>query len=307
MLINIFGRRGSGKTTTIRYQLKDCRPPILIVDVLGNFENKEFLKQRLPWEVEQATELDEALEKIVRYSKGEYSKKELARMPGGKFTLNLKTSDPTTAADYFSAAIWAHEDASGKPLGGTLILDEVDSIDIEEGSCFDEYIRYGRNHHGDLITGCRRPAELSRNITAGANKFYCFQTHEFRDIDYFRANVFGDRAEELAHLPDFHGLYLNYDTKRIGKYLINRQGAIYHLSETPLRSQGSDAFGETGETLAPREDLENHDRPSRVGSVRRKFHLDRDHRASQAAPGSRGDLTSPGTRAQPNPATRGKP
>lgn len=146
-------------------------------------------------------------------------------MPGGKFTLNLKTSDPATAADYFSAAIWEMK-------GGTLVLDEVDSIRMEEGSCFDEYIRYGRNHSGDLLTGCRRPAELSRNITAAANKFYCFQTHEYRDIEYFRAQVFGDRAEELMTLPQFHGLFMDYDAKLTGKYLINRQGAIYHQGET---------------------------------------------------------------------------
>src|SRR4051812_5173166 len=183
MVINFFGRRGSGKTTTIRYQLKDCRPPVVIVDVLGNFENKEFQRQGLPWEIEQSLDLEDAIRKLALYTRGGYRKK-TAQMPGGKFVLNLKTSDPATAADYFSAAIWEMN-------GGTLVLDEVDAIGMEEGSCFDEFIRYGRNHHGDLITGCRRPAELSRNITAAANKFYCFQTHEFRDIEYFRSNVFG--------------------------------------------------------------------------------------------------------------------
>lgn len=225
MVINFFGRRGSGKTTTIRYQLKDCRPPVLIVDVLGNFDTPKFQEQGLPWEPAQCSDISEAILLIKDYKNGKIPKKEIEKMPGGKFTLNLKTSDPGAAADYFSAAIWEIN-------GGTLVLDEVDAIRMEEGSCFDEYIRYGRNHHGDLITGCRRPAELSRNITAAANKFYCFQTHEYRDIEYFRAQVFGESSERLMTLPQFHGMFMNYDNRLTGTFHIDRQGRIYHIEET---------------------------------------------------------------------------
>lgn len=224
MVINIFGRRGSGKTTTIRYQLKDCRPPILIVDVLGNFQASQFHAQGLPWEVAETDDLEEAILLLKDYQNGKIPKRDLARMPGGKFTLNLKTSDPGSGADYFSAAIWEIN-------GGTLVLDEVDSIRMEEGSCFDEFIRYGRNHHGDLLTGCRRPAELSRNITAAANKFYCFQTHEYRDIEYFRAQVFGDSAEGLMTLPPYNGMFMNFDERKTGTFCIDRQGRVFHTGE----------------------------------------------------------------------------
>lgn len=224
MVINFFGRRGSGKTTTIRYQLKDCRPPVLIVDVLGNFNSEQFHAQGLPWDVYETDDLQEAILVIKDYKNGKFSKKDLARMPGGKFCLNLRTSDPSTGADYFSAAIWEIN-------GGTLVLDEVDAVRMEEGSCFDEYIRYGRNHAGDLLTGCRRPAELSRNITAAANKFYCFSTHEYRDIEYFRAQVFGDSAERLMTLPPYNGMFMDYDSRLTGTFLIDRQGRIYHSEE----------------------------------------------------------------------------
>lgn len=208
MVINFFGRRGSGKTTTIRGQLSDCREPVVIVDVLGNFDDEEFF---------QTDDLSDALTAIEHYV-GEPDK--------APAIICLKTSNPTTAAEYLCASIWEIN-------GGTLILDEVDSIRIKEGSCFDEFIRYGRNHHGDLLTGCRRPAELDRNITAAANKFYCFQTHELRDIEYFRS-IFGDRAFELMKVEKYSGLFIDYDREIEGTFYIDINGTIYHTSEVPI-------------------------------------------------------------------------
>lgn len=208
MVINFFGRRGSGKTTTIRGQLEDCRPPVLIVDVLGNFDDPSFIHSQ---------DLPSLIQQIKKYYQGQKERKVFC----------LKTSDPTLAADYLSSVIW-HAN------GGTLILDEVDSIRYTDGSCFDEYIRYGRNHKGDLITGCRRPAELNRNITAAANKFYCFQTHEWRDIEFFRNSIFGDNAELLIKLEKFNGLFIDHDRGITGTFCIDPAGKIYHTSETTV-------------------------------------------------------------------------
>lgn len=206
MVINFFGRRGSGKTTAIKGQLKDCRPPVVIVDVLGNFDNPAFI---------QTNDLRQCILEIKKFHLAEKAGK-----PPPQKIINLKTSQATVAADYLSACIWEIN-------GGTLILDEVDSIRMTEGSCFDEFIRYGRNHSGDLLTGCRRPAELDRNITAAANKFYCFQTHEYRDIEYF-SQVFGENAEQLMNLPQYSGLYLDYDAQEQGKFKIDIEGNIFH-------------------------------------------------------------------------------
>lgn len=216
MVINFFGRRGSGKTTTIRGNLKYCRPPIIVIDVLGNFHEENFI---------QCNSIEEALDEIQRYttSSGYHKYRHRAGQP----IIVVKTGNPALAADYVSAAIW-------KINGGTLVLDEVDAIRFKEGSCFDEYIRYGRNHNGDLLTGCRRPAELDRNITAAANKFYCFSTHEFRDIEYFTQSVFGDRALQLQGMPKFSGLYIDYDKHITGTFQIDPLGNIYHTSEEKL-------------------------------------------------------------------------
>lgn len=203
MVINFFGRRGCGKTTTIRGNLKYMRRPVVIIDILGNYDDEEFF---------QTENLQECIDAISECVDSDYQKKQV---------IVLKTSDPTLAADYIAASIWKAE-------GGTLVLDEVDSIRISDGSCFDQYIRYGRNHNGDLITGCRRPAELDKNITAAADKFYCYQTHEIRDIEYFEACIFGDKAMELAHMEDYSGIFMDYKSKTQGKFKIDISGNIYH-------------------------------------------------------------------------------
>lgn len=210
MVINVFGRRGAGKTTLIRGNLKDMRPPVIIIDVLGNFDECGI----------QVDDLSECITQIQEY----FEKRKSALEP---FVITIKTADPTTACNYLSAVIWEMN-------GGTLVLDEVDSIDVEGGSCFDQFIRYGRNHYGDLITGCRRPAELDRNITAAANKFYCFGTHEFRDIEYFRASVFGDKAFELQRLPKYHGLFLDHDSNTVGTFYIDPSGKVFHTEENSV-------------------------------------------------------------------------
>ena len=81
----------------------------------------------------------------------------------------------------------------------------------------------------DIITGCRRPAEISRNITAGANKIFVFQTQEPRDIDYFESTVLGSEAEKLINLAQFHGLFVDYDKRVTGKYNIDKDGRVYIL------------------------------------------------------------------------------
>jgi len=81
-----------------------------------------------------------------------------------------------------------------------------------------------------LLTGCRRPAEISRNITAGANRLYLFRTQEPRDIEYFRS-IIGDRAFELMDVPQYSGLYLDYDSQEIGRFRIDEKGEVFILSK----------------------------------------------------------------------------
>jgi hypothetical protein len=214
MVINFFGRRGSGKTTVIKGQLQDCKPPIVIIDYLGNFQD-----------VENAIQTDKISAAILKI-KEEYPK--LSK--NNKLIINLKTYDYDLAADYMSAVLW-------ECRGGTLILDEVDGIDMSDAPCFEQIIRYGRNAGPNdgvhIITGCRRPAELSKNITAAANKFYCFQTHEPRDMDYF-SELFGDDAYQLLTMPPHTGLFLDYDKNTVGRFRVDTNGYIFHTQEVSV-------------------------------------------------------------------------
>jgi len=227
MVINFFGRRGSGKTTVIKGQLKDCKPPIVIIDYLGNFQD-------IPGVI-QTNKISECILKLQEY----IPKRSLQN----KLIINLKTHDYNLAADYLSAALW-------ECRGGTLILDEVDGIDMSDAPCFEQIIRYGRNAGPNdgvhIITGCRRPAELSKNITAAANKFYCFQTHEPRDMDYF-GELFGKRAYELLTMPPHTGLFLDYDKNITGRFTVDSSGNIYHATEVCVNQTGT-ISPETGDS-----------------------------------------------------------
>lgn len=204
MLINFFGKRGSGKTTVIKGQLDDCHGPVVVIDILGNFNEPKYV---------QTDDLSECILLVKDYlDTHDKSDKEKIFV--------LKTADPNMAVEYMSAVLWHAQ-------GGTLILDEVDEFSVHEAPCFDQLIRYGRNKNIDLITGCRRPAEISRNITAGANQIFCFQTQEPRDIDYFRATILGEEAEKLMTLPKHSGLYADYDLNELGSFTVDTNGKIF--------------------------------------------------------------------------------
>lgn len=211
MVINFFGKRGCGKTTVIKGQLQDCRSPVIIIDILGNYSNSEFLQ------IKEIKQCILEIKNIYLKEKNGYQTKKI---------INLKSHDYNLAIDYISACLWEIN-------GGTLVLDEVDCFEFSEAPCFDQIVRYGRNHNVDIITGCRRPAELSRNITAAANKFYCFGTHEPRDVDYF-SEIFGDRAQELMRCPKYSGLFLDYDKELIGRFIVDSQGGIHHTEAAAL-------------------------------------------------------------------------
>lgn len=207
MLINFFGKRGAGKTTAIRGQFQDCRGPVVVLDILGNFKNDGDVlttnsKDTILW-------IKKYVEENSEGRKNDENK-----------IIVFQCGDPDLAIDYVSVALWE----SG---GGTLIIDEADGFSLAQAPCFDQLVRYGRNRNVDIITGCRRPAEISRNITAGANQLFAFQTQEPRDIDYFRSTVFGERAEQLIIVPKYSGLFIDYDKAEQGRFRIDESGRIY--------------------------------------------------------------------------------
>ncbi len=211
MIQTFFGKRGSGKTTAIRALIPDLPEPVVIVDVLGNFDPD--VKPNNPnWVA--ADGVDATLAEIENYFKDPKTH------PG---VIVARDGDISRLTDFVSSALW-------HARGGTLVLDEVDSISLAEAPCFDEAIRYGRNRGIEIVTGCRRPAEISRNITAGADRFYCFRTHEPRDIEYF-SKLFGDeKAQKLSTLPKYQGVYIDHAEDVEGEFRTDRHGEIEILT-----------------------------------------------------------------------------
>jgi len=224
MLISVFGKRGSGKTTIIRGNIEYFPGPVVIIDALGNFPKEEY-----PMHFTSISELINNLEYYARSIKNDPKKeKELDKI------FVIQTPDVDSAVELISATLW--ELSEKYSVGGTLVLDEVDMFQYSKGSCLDQLVRYGRNKGIHLVTGCRRPAELSRNFTAGANKVYIFRTQEPRDIDYFKAGLLGDRAEELLTLPSYSGLLIDYDRNELCNFYIDINGKVYIIKAQPLEN-----------------------------------------------------------------------
>jgi len=218
MLTTVFGKRGSGKTTLIRAKIAECVRPVIIIDILGNYDPES--EEGLRWIKEQpqiksdtwiVTESHiDALEELLLYMK------EPSKHSG---VIVVRDSDMNKCVDYLCSALWHKK-------GGTLVIDEADAVSLKDAPCFDEAIRYGRNKQIDIITGCRRPAEISRNVTAGADMAYCLSTQEPRDIDYYCDFLGEEQAYALKDLPPYHGIYRNFKDQTEGFFKTDIKGTI---------------------------------------------------------------------------------
>lgn len=220
MLVCIFGKRGAGKTTTIRGALPQCQGPVVVADILGNYTQAKNEKgEKIEPFYQEFDDLSEAIRKIGDWCKNPDEKNKI---------FIVRANDPNTTVDFLSSTLW-------ECRRGTLVLDEADAFSLENAPCFDYLVRYGRNRNIDLLTGCRRPAEISRNITAGANRVYAFRTQEPRDIEYFEKTVFGERAERLMEVEPYHGLFIDYDDLTVGEFKIDQSGNLFSLSQESVK------------------------------------------------------------------------
>lgn len=226
MLITIFGKRGSGKTTMIRGNLDNFPGPIVVMDALGNFtpestDNPHF--QRLAENYRQTEDISEMIEMIEEYFEAK-TPEELEE----KKVIVVRYGNMNEILDYACAVLWHAK------RGGTLVLDEIDMFSEAEAPCFAEVVRYGRNRDIHVITGCRRPAEISKNITAGADRVFVLKTTEPRDIEYYEKTLLHEDAVKLMNLPRYHGLYLDHFNEKKGLFRFDENGQIELLSEENL-------------------------------------------------------------------------
>lgn len=223
MVTAVFGRRGSGKTTLIRAAIPELKKPVLILDVLGNFSG--YGDRDGDWA--DTDSIPGALGALKNYLE------KPKEFPG---VIVLQTGDLNNAIDYLCAALW-------KIHGGTLVLDEVDAIRVADAPCFDEAIRYGRNHGIDIIFGCRRPAEVTKNLTAAADRVYCFATREPRDLDYY-SEFLGDKvATIIPKLPQHHGIFCDFNEMTASTFKTDADGTVIMLKNFNPSSDENDNLG----------------------------------------------------------------
>lgn len=224
MLVCFFGKRGAGKTHAIKNAIKDAVKPAVVVDFLGNFQELEGA-----FVTDSTTEALEAIARFKEYEKTDQRARRFMDEPAS--VIVVQPLNENESVNYISAYLWEEGNA-------TLVLDEADLIRVADAPMFMYLVKYGRNRSVHLLTGCRRPAELSRNITAGANAVYIFRTQEKRDVDYFAATLLGEeQAERLPKLKRYHGLFINHDTLTIGEFMTNEKGEVIILSEQQIETE----------------------------------------------------------------------
>lgn len=171
-IIAVFGRKGSGKTTLVQRYLATV-PRFVVADTLAEYTVGTVFTN---------------LKDFARAAK---------RAGSGKLQAVVRIGSDEEF-DALSAMV--------RIIGEQApVLYAIEEADIQCSPQFippsmDRLVRYGRHWRVSLLVVSRRPAEISRHLTAQADTIVAFQTFEPRDLDFFRARCGGDFAESIAGL-----------------------------------------------------------------------------------------------------------
>ena len=173
LIIFIAGKKGSGKTSFAKKSVLPAFSRLLVIDSLSEYENG-FIVNSIP--------------DFINVVEANYNKP--------FFTIIYRPLDEKEAK-FFEIVKELHD--------VSIVIEEADmySNPYKQDKNFERLVRYGRHFSQDLIVISRRPAEISRNVTAQADIVLTFQQTERRDIDYFK--YYTDQAENLSKLKQSNG------------------------------------------------------------------------------------------------------
>lgn len=174
----IFGRKGSGKTCLAKSLIPKLKPPIIILDSQDEYEGGVIFHQ---------------VEHFIDLYLNE-------KIKPGIFIFRLSSDEQI---DALFITCWL--------LGNlTIIGEEIDLYcsAYAINNNLEKIIKYGRHRNINLIAISRRPAEVSRLISAQADEVYIFKTMEPRDLQYF--STFGVSASNLTSLKDYQNIHLTF-------------------------------------------------------------------------------------------------
>jgi len=180
----ILGKRGSGKSTLARELVKDG-PRLIIYDSTGHDYAEGVI----------ITDYDALLDYLIRQEQK-------------TFRVTYKPLHSERDFEPVCKII--------KRLGNVSFL--VDECDLYATPAFTPenflwILKIGRHKDIEVVCISRRPAEMSRNITAQAEQFFIFRTTEPRDIAYLKGFV--DGAEKIISLDNYEYLWYNKGMEKI--------------------------------------------------------------------------------------------
>lgn len=100
------------------------------------------------------------------------------------------------------------------------VIDEIDMFfdtRTNKNSYFNKLVQYGRHNQIDIITTSRRPANISRNLTALTDVFYFSRLREPTDQKYIKALLGAAYVEKVGNLEKFSFLRIEDEKKEIVK------------------------------------------------------------------------------------------
>lgn len=94
----------------------------------------------------------------------------------------------------------------------TVVMDEIDQVsDRRTLPQVESLLRHGRNWGISFIGTGRRPAEVSRNITANLTDLWVFRFQEPRDLQYLKDFAGVQAAEACQRLPQYRYLRISME------------------------------------------------------------------------------------------------
>src|SRR5258705_2592052 len=174
LVISIFGRKGSGKSTLVK-EIVDEAPRVIVFDTMGEYARK---RDRI-------------------FDTHESALSELGRVEHERrFRVIIQLVDEEEALSAMRVAY---------AVPNCLIVVEETSFYCSPAYLPPElarFVRYGRHRAISQIYIARRAAEIHRDLTAQSDIIVSFQQHEPADIEYLK-KVMGPEAEKLPKLPKY--------------------------------------------------------------------------------------------------------
>lgn len=102
----------------------------------------------------------------------------------------------------------------------TFVIDEVDMFfdtRTTKKSYFNKLVQYGRHNLIDIISTSRRPANISRNLTALTDIFYFSRLREPNDKQYIKGLLGSHEVDQIAELEKFSFLRVEDEKKEVVK------------------------------------------------------------------------------------------